>query len=143
MRAIFLFAKAHAAGLPVFINMQLPPKGILPASVGKEIDRCFVLFCFCFLRAGLLSSFDIMFHMFCVLQDYPSVTGAGMTMSPSYYVDASSVMLSLSSLETHAYALGLCTRKNASRYLTYRTTYPVMSKTRDSGLFRQKNQGTD
>ncbi len=33
MRAIFLFASAHAAKLPVFINMQLPQKGVLPKSV--------------------------------------------------------------------------------------------------------------
>lgn len=34
VRAIFLFASAHAAGLPVFINMQLPQKGVFPNSVG-------------------------------------------------------------------------------------------------------------
>lgn len=37
LRAIFIFASAHAAGLPVFINMQLPPKGVLPKSVGATM----------------------------------------------------------------------------------------------------------
>lgn len=41
VRAIVLFARAHAAGLPVFINMRLPQKGVLPKSVrtGKKKPR--------------------------------------------------------------------------------------------------------
>ncbi|CAM9649877.1 unnamed protein product [Ectocarpus fasciculatus] len=40
VRAIFLFASAHAAGLPVFINMQLPPKGTLPKSMTEFQTLC-------------------------------------------------------------------------------------------------------
>eukprot|EP00752_Nemacystus_decipiens_P012450 g11031.t1 len=40
VRAIFLFASAHAAGLPVFINMQLPPKGVLPKSMSEFQTLC-------------------------------------------------------------------------------------------------------
>ncbi|CAM9111780.1 unnamed protein product [Scytosiphon promiscuus] len=40
LRAIFIFASAHAAGLPVFINMQLPPKGALPKSMTEFQTIC-------------------------------------------------------------------------------------------------------
>lgn len=34
IRAITLFAAAHANGLPAFVNMHLPAEGVLPRSVG-------------------------------------------------------------------------------------------------------------
>eukprot|EP00903_Cladosiphon_okamuranus_P012800 g11963.t1 len=40
VRAVFLFASAHAAGQPVFINMQLPQKGVLPKSMSEFQTLC-------------------------------------------------------------------------------------------------------